>query len=137
MSRAYEALVILKATGTEAELAHVVKQLEDPIKKLGGAVESSVNWGRRRLAYRVGRQSEGYYQLVQFQVLPSQVNELKRLFRLNESIVRFLILNRATPQAASSPAAGGTGQNASQEAEPVAPETGAAASSRLAHPGDR
>jgi len=94
MSRTYEALVILKATSTDEELARTVSQLEEPIKKLGGQIDRSVSWGRRRLAYRIARQSEGYYHLVQFRMGPDRLKELARLFRLNEAIVRFLILNR-------------------------------------------
>lgn len=93
--RPYEALVLLRVAGTEAELAQLVAQAEDPIERLGGRIDSSVSWGRRRLAYRVGRQAEGCYHLLQFGLEPKQLDELKRLFGLNESIVRCLVLNRA------------------------------------------
>ncbi len=59
MTRPYETLVILKPEGTDAELAAAIKQLEDPIRRLGGQIGQSVNWGRRRLAYRIGRQGGG------------------------------------------------------------------------------
>ena len=90
--RAYEALVILKAAGTEQDVARAATQLEDQVKKLGGTIERSEPWGRRRLAFRIARQQEGYYQLLRFQAPPAQVAELERFFRLNEAIVRFVIL---------------------------------------------
>ncbi len=93
--RPYEALAIFKSVGTEVEMTGSVKQLEDPIQKLGGHIDRSTSWGRRRLAYRIARQQEGVYHLVQFQLPPPQLEELKHLLRLNENIVRFLILNRA------------------------------------------
>lgn len=92
MTRAYEALVILKAAGTEQDVARAAGQLEEQIKKLGGQTDRSEPWGRRRLAFRISRQQEGYYQLLRFQAPPAQVAELERLFRLNEAIVRFMIL---------------------------------------------
>ena len=92
MTRAYEALVILKAAGTEQEVARTAARLEEQVKKLGGTIERSEPWGRRRLAFRIARQQEGYYQLLRFQAPPPQVAELERLFRLNEAIVRFMIL---------------------------------------------
>lgn len=95
VSRAYEALVILKASGTDAELAQTVKQVEEPIKKIGGHIDSSEGWGRRRLAYRINRHVEGHYHLLRFRVDPQQVEEFKRTLRLNEAVIRFLILNRA------------------------------------------
>ena len=100
MTRAYETLVIVKAEGTEAEMAASIKQVEEPIRKLGGQIEQSVSWGRRRLAYRIGRQQEGAYQLVRFRLPAEQLGELKRLLRLNESIVRFLVLRGAERAAA-------------------------------------
>ncbi len=107
--RPYEALVLLKVTGTDAELAQAITQLEEPIKRLGGQIGSSANWGRRRLAYRVSRQVEGCYHLLQFSLEPSRLDELKRFFRLNEAIVRFMVLNRAdyrpSPPVAAQPVA--------------------------------
>lgn len=95
MNRDYEALIIVKALGTDADVAQAVAQVEEPVKKLGGRITGSKPLGRRRLAYRIGRQQEGYYQLLDFQMDPLQVDELKRLLRLNETVVRFLVLNRA------------------------------------------
>lgn len=95
MNRDYEAMIIVKALGTDADVAQAVAQVEEPFKKLGGRITGSKGLGRRRLAYRIGRQQEGYYQLLDFQMDPLQVDELKRLLRLNETIVRFLVLNRA------------------------------------------
>ena len=102
VNRLYEALVILKTTGTEAELAKTVAQLEEPITRFGGRIENSSSWGRRRLMYRIGRQSEGHYHLVQFHLKPDQLSELKRLLQMNESIVRFMILSREQRQPAAS-----------------------------------
>ena len=105
MNRLYEAFVILKAAGTDAELAQAVAHVEEPIKKLGGQIESAKNFGRRRLAYRIARQSEGYYHLLHFRMAPEQVGELKRLLRLNDTIVRFLILSGAAQQPAGATSA--------------------------------
>ena len=105
MNRLYEAFVILKAAGTDAELAQAVAHVEEPIKKLGGQIESAKNFGRRRLAYRIARQSEGYYHLLHFRMAPEQVGELKRLLRLSDTIVRFLILSGAAQQPAGATSA--------------------------------
>ena len=93
MTRGYEALVILRAVGTERDLAQSAAQLEEVIKKVGGRIESSQGWGRRKLAFRILRQTEGYYHLVRFTAPTDRVSEVKRLYRLNEAIVRFLILS--------------------------------------------
>jgi small subunit ribosomal protein S6 len=93
MTRGYEALVILKSAGTEQEIAQQAARLEEPIKKLGGTIESVQSLGRRRLAFRIARQSEGYYYALRFRAPTEQIAELERRFRLNEAIVRFMILS--------------------------------------------
>ena len=100
VARGYEALIILKTVGTEAELARQASQLEEQVKKLGGSVEHSQNMGRRKLAFRISRQTEGYYHLLRFQAPTEQVAELERFFRLNEAIVRFIILSESEEEAA-------------------------------------
>ncbi len=101
MNRTYEALVILKAIGTEAEQAQSVARVEEPVKKLNGQVDQSTSWGRRRFTYRIARQQEGYYHWLRFQIEPQRLDELKRLLQLNESIVRFLILTQDEASASS------------------------------------
>ena len=93
--RGYEALVILKAAGTEQDVARHVTHLEEPIKKVGGRLESSQNMGRRKLAFRISRQTEGYYYLLRFQAPTVQVAEIERRFRLNDAVIRFMILDAA------------------------------------------
>ncbi|PIQ83639.1 MAG: 30S ribosomal protein S6 [Candidatus Omnitrophica bacterium CG11_big_fil_rev_8_21_14_0_20_63_9] len=109
-TRDYEALVIFKTVGGEQDLARHASQLEEHIKRVGGRIESSQNLGRRRLAFRISRQSEGYYQVLRFHAPTEQIGELERLFRLNDTIVRFMILNAeelpvAAAQAQPQPAA--------------------------------
>ena len=105
MTRDYEALVILKAAGTEQEIARAAAALEEPIKKLGGKMGNAQSLGRRRLAFRIARQTEGHYYILRFQAPTEQLAELERIFRLNESVVRFMILS--TDEAGGVPAASG------------------------------
>ena len=107
-TRDYEALVILKAAGTEQEQAQAAAELAEPIKKLGGRMDTSQALGRRRLAFRILRQHEGYYHLLRFNAPTERLQELKRLYRLNEAIVRFLIITyqdqpAAQPSTSSAP----------------------------------
>ena len=106
MTRDYEALIILRTAGTEQEIAQQAAQLGEQIKKVGGRVETSQSMGRRRLAFRIARQAEGYYHLLRFQAPTEQIGELDRLFRLNEAVVRFIILSgdEVSPPAAAAAA---------------------------------
>ena len=111
MTRDYEALVILKSAGTEQDVTRHATHLEEPIKKLGGSLTTSHSLGRRRLAFRIARQSEGYYYVLRFKAPTDQVKELERLLRLNDAVVRFMILT-------------------ADEVGPWQPSTGAPAASR-------
>ena len=93
MTRVYEALVIFRAGATEQELARHAALLEEPIKKVGGRIETTQSLGRRKLAFRIAKQNEGHYHLLRFQAPTEQIQELERLFRLNETVVRFIILS--------------------------------------------
>ena len=92
----YEALVILKAAGTEQELAQTAGQLEESVKRLGGNIERSQSMGRRRLAFRIARQVEGHYHLLHFAAPTERITELKRAFGLNDAIVRFMVITQDT-----------------------------------------
>jgi small subunit ribosomal protein S6 len=91
-TRAYEALLILKAAGTEQEIAKHVTDLEALVQKVGGKIETTQGLGRRKLAFRILRQVEGNYHLLRFQAPTESVTELERLFRLQDAVVRFMIL---------------------------------------------
>lgn len=92
-TRFYEALVIFRPMGNEQDAAKSASQLEALVQRVGGHVAKSEQMGRRRLAFRIERQTEGYYHLLRFDAPTGQVAELQRLWRLNETIVRFMILS--------------------------------------------
>ena len=108
-TREYEALIIFKASASEPDMARLASQCEEQVKKCGGHIDASQNMGRRRLAFRISRQTEGCYHLLRFHAPTEQVVELERIFRLNEAIVRFMILTEEelAPLIAAAPAAAG------------------------------
>ena len=89
----YEALFILRAAGTEEDMTRTAAQLEEPIKRLGGNLEGRQGLGRRKLAFRIAKQSEGHYHLLKFSAPTERLVELERVYRLNEAILRFLIVS--------------------------------------------
>ena len=91
-TRDYEALFILKSAGTDQDIEKAATQLEEPIKKLGGGISRAQSMGKRKLAFRIAKQAEGFYHLVRFTAPTERVRELDKIFRLNERIVRFVIV---------------------------------------------
>ena len=92
ITREYEALVIFKSAGTDEQLARQTAEVDALVKKVGGTVENTQQMGRRRLAFAIARQTEGHYYLLRFHAPTDQMVELERLLRLQEGIVRFMIL---------------------------------------------
>ena len=64
--RIYENLFIVKPDATEEEIDHLIEQMSKNITTTGGTVDKVDKWGKRRLAYRVEKQREGYYVLLTF-----------------------------------------------------------------------
>ena len=62
------------------------------ITKNGGKVTTSEDWGKRRLAYRIKGCKEGTYQRIEFEIEPKSIPTLKRAFKLNENIVREMLI---------------------------------------------
>ena len=88
--RIYEELFIIKPDATEEEIDQIIEQLTGVITTAGGTVDKTDKWGKRRLAYRVEKQREGYYVLIQFTSGPQTVKELERRLRVTDAVIKFL-----------------------------------------------
>ena len=92
--RDYELVIIITPEFEETATADLVDKVKSWITESGGSIESIEEWGRQKLAYMIRKQKEGQYFLFKAQMEPSAVAGLERNFGLQESILRFLIINR-------------------------------------------
>ena len=92
--RDYELVIIVTPDIDETATADVVEKVKSWITEVGGSIESFEEWGRQKLAYLVRNNKEGQYYLFNLKLEPTAVINLERNFRLQESILRFLIINR-------------------------------------------
>jgi small subunit ribosomal protein S6 len=92
--RAYELVIIVTPEIDESATADVVDKVKSWISDSGGSIESFEEWGRQRLAYLINNHREGQYYLFNLKLEPSAVATLERNFRLQESILRFLIISQ-------------------------------------------
>ena len=88
--RIYENLFIVKPDATEEEIDSLIEQMSKNITTAGGTVDKVEKWGKRRLAYRVEKQREGYYVLLTFTTEPAVVREFERRMRVQDSVIKFL-----------------------------------------------
>lgn len=92
MQRNYEMMYIIKPTLDEDAIDAVAKKVDDAIGAIGGSIEKSEKRGRKRLAYEVKDFKDGYYVLTHFKADPAQLTEFERVLKLNEDVIRHLIV---------------------------------------------
>ncbi len=88
--RIYEELFIVKPDTAEEEIDQAVEQVKGVIASGGGSVDKVDKWGVRKLAYRVKKQDDGYYILIQFSSSPDTVKEVERRLRVSDLVLKYL-----------------------------------------------
>lgn len=90
--RIYEVIFILKPDLPEEEIEQVVELVKNTITSDGGTIDKVDQWGKRKLAYRVQRYSEGYYVLVQYSLegKAAVAKEVERRLRVSDPVIKFL-----------------------------------------------
>ena len=89
-NRQYELVYILAPTATDAEVETLQGEFDGHIQTLGGAVESTDLWGRRKLAYAIGRFKEGIYVVQLIRGPGVMISELGRRLRVRDQVLRYL-----------------------------------------------
>lgn len=94
--RHYEAMYIVDAETTDEALEPIIEKYKKVVTDGGGEVSDASKWekGRRPLAYEIDKKREGMYVLMQFQSNESVPKELDRIFRINDEIMRHLIVRQ-------------------------------------------
>ncbi len=88
----YEVMIIIKPDLSEEEKKALFGQISDAITKSEGKVNQANIWSeRRKLYFPIRRQREGVYYLVNFNVAPSAIVQIRHTYTLNENILRALI----------------------------------------------
>ncbi len=88
----YEILYIIHPDLTEEAMTEEAEKYKAMIEADGGEVSNLEKWGKRKLAYEVKKQREGYYVLMNVVAKPETVNNLDRVFKISETVIRQLIL---------------------------------------------
>lgn len=87
----YETLFVVSPALSEEETKSVIEKFTALIAE-NGTVLSVNEWGKRRLAYPIEKLNEGYYVVVNFQSEGNFPAELERLFGINDSIIRSIVI---------------------------------------------
>ena len=89
MNRKYEVMFIVRPDMVEEELNKLISTLESSISSASGTTKTEV-WGKRRLAYRVGRFNDGIFVLMLIDADGAAIHEVERRLRVTEPVIKFL-----------------------------------------------
>ncbi|MDE5600717.1 MAG: 30S ribosomal protein S6 [Oscillospiraceae bacterium] len=91
LKQSYESMIIISTKLGEEEIKSVIEKFKDLISK-NSKLESVEEWGKRKLAYPINYETEGYYVLFNFESEPSFPAELDRVYHITDGIMRTLIV---------------------------------------------
>ena len=127
--RIYEVLFIVDPDTPEDEAARLTETLVQTITDQGGTVTKNENMGRRNLAYRIGRKTEGVYTLFEVEGTGREIAELERRMRVMDQVIRYITVRvdedrrraeklkeRRTRRASKRPMAAGAGAGGGRRA---------------------
>ena len=92
--KAYELLFFVAPTINDETRAGVMKRIETTIEGANGTIDKVENWGKRKLAYEINGLNDGDYTLIDFHAEPDDIAELDRILRINDAVVRHMIVKR-------------------------------------------
>ncbi len=131
----YEILLLLDPEQAEARQDEIVARARELVEKGGGTWQSHDAWGRRRLAYPIAKKEEGVYHLVVFDADGATLDEVSRVLKIDDAVLRHLATRHIAgsrtsapredfaPPAPAAPAAPAAPvEAATVEAEPIASE---------------
>jgi small subunit ribosomal protein S6 len=99
MSRKYELVYVVSPDATDDQVAELHTQVESIVQRLNGQLEKTDNWGRRKLAYEIGRHKEGTYVLETINGTGELMKEIDRRLKVSELVIRHLVVRVDEDQA--------------------------------------
>ncbi len=91
----YELAVVISAKLDDEARTAVLDRAKDYIARHGGNVGETQEWGKRKLAYEIQKQTEAYYYFIQFETDDSNCpNELEQRMRIMDNVLRYLIVRK-------------------------------------------
>ena len=90
----YELALVLRANLDEETHKAEVEKIHELITRFGGTIEKVDDWGKRRLAYEIQKQTEGFYSFITFVSESEAPAEIERRLRITENVLRYLVIRQ-------------------------------------------
>jgi small subunit ribosomal protein S6 len=92
MKRKYELVYVVSPEASDEQVADLHTQIEAIVQRIGGQIEKTENWGRRKLAYEIGRHKEGTYVLEVLLGGGELMKEIDRRLKVTDLVIRHLVV---------------------------------------------
>ena len=92
MNRKYELVYVVSPDASDEQVSGLHTQVEETVTRMGGQLEKTENWGRRKLAYEIGRHKEGTYVLEVIDGSGDLMKELDRRLKVLDYVIRHLVV---------------------------------------------
>jgi small subunit ribosomal protein S6 len=92
MKRKYELVYVVSPVATDDQVSDLHTQIEAVVQRMGGQIEKTENWGRRKLAYEIGHQKEGTYVLEVINGSGDLMKEIDRRLKVIDYVIRHLVV---------------------------------------------
>ena len=99
MDRKYELVYLVSPEASDEQVAELHTQVDGIVQRLGGQLLNTDNWGRRRLAYEIGRHKEATYVLESISGSGELLKEIDRRLKVSDLVIRHLIVRIDEDQA--------------------------------------
>ena len=96
----YELALVVSAKLEDAARNDVVEKAKGFVTRYEGEITNVEEWGRKRLAYEIQHERDGYYYFIQFDAEPTAPAEIESHVRIMDHVLRFLIVRRDEEDAA-------------------------------------
>jgi small subunit ribosomal protein S6 len=108
----YEILLMLDPEVPEERQQEIVSRTRELIERSGGRFETHDVWGRRKLAYEIDHKPDGAYHLLTFAAETETLDEVSRILKITDGVMRHLAVRRPKPSRTTT---GATGHDAQLE----------------------
>lgn len=87
----YESVVIINPSVEEQAIKALIAKFTELINS-DGKLEKVEELGKKKLAYEIRKNSEGYYVVLNFEANPNLVAELERVYRITDEVIKFIVV---------------------------------------------
>lgn len=90
----YELALVVSAKLEDDAKTAVVEKAKEYITRVGGVIGEIEDWGKKRLAYEIQHEKDGFYYFIPFEADPSAPAEIERHVRIMDNVLRYLIVRK-------------------------------------------